>query len=347
MSKPVLLCGYYGENNLGDDALLEVLLNQLPDEVSAVVTAFDQQAVQQRHGVGTVQRRSIKAVLHALRRCQALVLGGGSLLQDSTSFTSLLYYAALIGAARAQGKPVLLWAQGLGPLKRRRSRALVRLLLPMATSITWRDSASARLARSLGCEAPHGSDAVWAMPAEPWLGRNGPVVVCWRPTAHLQAEAWRPYLTALEQLAERHNRNVLWLPFHRGQDATLLEDLIAQGLVGEALQQRSRQLEATSPAEAMAVFRSASLVVAMRLHALILAALSGTGVSALSYDPKVQACATELGCRWLDLADVSVNANSLLQTWEEALDQPAPAAALMAMRQSTTIHTQMLQQLSS
>jgi polysaccharide pyruvyl transferase WcaK-like protein len=172
-------------------------------------------------------------------------------------------------------------------------------------------------------------------------------VVCWRPTTHLQAEAWRPYLTALERLAEKHNRNVLWLPFHRGQDAKLLKDLIAQGLVGEALQQRSRQLEATSPAEAMAVFRSASLVVAMRLHALILAALSGTGVHALSYDPKVQACATELGCRWLDLADASVNANTLLHTWEEAIDQPAPASALMSMRQSTTIHTQMLRQLSS
>jgi polysaccharide pyruvyl transferase WcaK-like protein len=39
-------------------------------------------------------------VLKALGRCDALVLGGGSLLQDSTSFRSLLYYAALMAAAR-------------------------------------------------------------------------------------------------------------------------------------------------------------------------------------------------------------------------------------------------------
>ena len=105
-SRPVLLCGYYGEHNLGDDALLEALLGQLPAGVTPLVTAHDETQVQARFGVATVPRRRLKAVLAALGRCRALVLGGGSLLQDATSFRSLLYYAALILAARRRGLPV-------------------------------------------------------------------------------------------------------------------------------------------------------------------------------------------------------------------------------------------------
>ena len=68
-----------------------------------------------------------------------MILGGGSLLQDSTSWLSLLYYAALILTARLQRKPVILWAQGLGPLRRRRSRLLVGRLLPLVAAASWRD----------------------------------------------------------------------------------------------------------------------------------------------------------------------------------------------------------------
>ncbi|MEN9388286.1 MAG: polysaccharide pyruvyl transferase CsaB [Cyanobacteriota bacterium] len=338
----VLLCGYYGEHNLGDDALLEALLTQLPAAVTPLVTAFDQEQISRRHGVASVNRRSLRAVLDALSRCRALVLGGGSLLQDSTSFRSLLYYAALITAARLQGKPVLLWAQGLGPLRRRRSRALVRLLLPLASGITWRDSASAHLARQLGVASPHGTDAVWSLPRQHWLGMGGPIVVCWRPTPHLQGQAWRPYLQALEELAERIQREVIWLPFHRDQDQQLLDQLQQQGLVGAALARRSRVVQATTPDEAMALFRSASLVLAMRLHALILAALAGSPVSALSYDPKVQACATELGCSCIDLADAAADPAGLLSSWLEAFEHPPALASLEAMAQATALHRDLL-----
>jgi len=338
----VLLCGYYGEHNLGDDALLDALLAQLPPSVTPLVTAFDQAQITRQHGVASVNRRSLRAVLKALRQCRALVLGGGSLLQDSTSFRSLLYYAALITAARLQGKPVLLWAQGLGPLRRRRSRALVRVLLPLASGITWRDSSSAQLARQLGVAAPHGTDAVWSLPRQHWLGLGGPIVVCWRPTPHLQGEAWKPYLQALEDLAEQTEREVIWLPFHRDQDQPLFDQLQQQGLVGDALVRRSRVVEAVTPSEAMALFRSASLVLAMRLHALILAALAGSPVSALSYDPKVQACATELGCSCIDLADASVDAGALLSSWLEAFEHPPARACLEAMAQATALHRALL-----
>ena len=50
--KRVLLCGYYGEHNLGDDALLEVALSQLPPHVRPLVTAHDQ--------IATVQRTNIQ-----------------------------------------------------------------------------------------------------------------------------------------------------------------------------------------------------------------------------------------------------------------------------------------------
>jgi len=338
----VLLCGYYGEHNLGDDALLDALLAQLPPSVTPLVTAFDQAQISRQHGVASVNRRSLRAVLKALRQCRALVLGGGSLLQDSTSFRSLLYYAALITAARLQGKPVLLWAQGLGPLRRRRSRALVRVLLPLASGITWRDSSSAQLARQLGVAAPHGTDAVWSLPRQHWLGLGGPIVVCWRPTPHLQGEAWKPYLQALEDLAEQTEREVIWLPFHRDQDQRLFDQLQQQGLVGDALVRRSRVVEAVTPSEAMALFRSASLVLAMRLHALILAALAGSPVSALSYDPKVQACATELGCSCIDLADASAEAGALLSSWLEAFEHPPALACLEAMAQATALHRALL-----
>jgi len=350
----VLLCGYYGEHNLGDDALLEVLLGQLPAHCQSLVTAHDGALVQERFGVETVPRRSLPLVLKALGRCDALVLGGGSLLQDSTSFRSLLYYGALIAAARLEGKPVLLWGQGLGPLRRRRSRLLVGRLLRLATAVSWRDGESAALAKRLGREGPVGSDPVWAVPPQPWRGTGGPLVLCFRPTKQLQGQAWRPYLEALDQVAAAQDREVIWLPFHAGQDRGLLAELLQAGLLPAGLAARSREVLAERPSEAMAVCSGAGLVVAMRLHGLILAALSGAPCAALSYDPKVAAAAAALGCpcQGLDQAPASDVQSSelqalLLASWSAALDTPPPAARLAALRQQTEVHRQVLQTLDA
>ena len=341
----VLLCGYYGEHNLGDDALLEVLLSQLLAGWEPLVTARDQAMVQRRFGVATTDRRSLVGVLRALALCDAMVLGGGSLLQDSTSFKSLLYYGALIGAARLQGKPVGLWGQGLGPLRRRRSRMLVRTLLPLADVISWRDQASATLAAGWGIEAPFGSDPVWGLAPRPWHGQGGPIVLCWRPVAQLQGPAWRPYLEALDQVAAGADRPVLWLPFHQEQDRGLLEALHAEGLVSPRLMERSREIAVEDPAAALEHFAGASLVLAMRLHGLILAALAGAPCAALSYDPKVAAAATAIGCP-LQVLGERLNPG-LAPLWGATLDQPLPLERVAGLRQEALIHQQLLRNLLS
>lgn len=353
----VLLCGYYGEHNLGDDALLEVLLRQLPPGWLPLITAHDQRQVCQRFQAAwpdlqTVDRRSPRAVLGALAGCQALVLGGGSLLQDATSFRSLLYYAALILVARRRGLPVLLWGQGLGPLRRRRSRALARLLLAVVSGISWRDAASARLAAGWGIAAAQGSDPVWGLQPQDWQGRGGPIVVCWRPVSQLDDHGWRLLLSALERLAECSDRPVHWLPFHQEQDSGLLDDLQRRGLIGEALRQRSVLVQASTPEQAMDQFRVASLVVAMRLHGLILAALAGSPCAALSYDPKVAAAAEALGCPCLDLtrlaaSESSAGAEALTASWQALLDQPPDPGRREQLRADTRVHAELLQRLST
>ncbi len=341
-----LLVGYYGEHNLGDDALLTVLLEQLQQlsrPAAPLVTARDQEEVARRFAVATVDRTSLAAVLQGLGKATSLVLGGGSLLQDSTSFRSLLYYAALILAARWQRKPVLLWAQGLGPLRRRRSRLLVRTLLAQCTACSWRDTESQSLAQQLGWKASGpalGSDPVWSFAGAPWRGQGGPLLLCFRPTALLEGERWRPWLAALEQLAPE--REVLWLPLHAHQDRGLLDQLHRQGLLSASLVARSRELNPDRPEDVIAAAAGAGLVLAMRLHGLILAALSGAPVVALSYDPKVTAAAQALGCGLQELSSAP-DPEALLADWCSRLDQAPDPGRLQQLRQEVVVHRQLLE----
>ena len=349
-TRNVLVCGYYGEHNLGDDALLEVLLTQLPSDWKALVTAHDGPAVNASHpDVQTVQRRSLTTTIKALMRSQALVLGGGSLLQDSTSFKSLIYYLILIALARLNGKPVVLWGQGLGPLRRRLSRSLVRSILPWVQAIGWRDRESQALADRWRIQVPAlmAADPVWSYPGSIWKGadcssneRTG-LVLCWRPTDLLDVAGWSALLHGVEALSVEHGLPVTWLAFHQHQDQQLPQVLQSDGLMSAALAERSQFVLATSLPQVMDVFSRAQLVLPMRLHALILAQLAGAPCFALSYDPKVRAAAAMAGVDWAEL-DALPSRSLLLERWSAQMMQPPNAQMIQSIKDDAARHGAML-----
>ena len=116
--------------------------------------------------------------------------------------------------------------------------------------------------------------------------------------------------------------------------------LQAEGVLSAALRSRSRELLAERPREAMAVAATAGLVLAMRLHGLILAAVSGAPTAALSYDPKVAAAAAALGCPCAPLDQPP--APDLAIQWRARLDQPPACARLQALADATDPHRQLL-----
>ena len=341
----VLLCGYYGEHNLGDDALLQVLISQLPNAWDPLITARDHQAAAElAPGASFVDRRSLSETLHALQQVNALVLGGGSLLQDGTSFKSLLYYLIVLWCARWNRIPIILWGQGLGPLQRKWSRWCVQATLSGIRAVSWRDPASFHQAQRWRLSMPMvmGPDPVWCHPAPRWSGGQD-LILCLRPTPLLNTQGWQTLLRALEHFSAQSGSKVIWLAFHGDQDAALWNDLDQQRLIPAGLRERSLQRRAESLEQVHGLFGKASLVIAMRLHALILAATTGCPTAALSYDPKVKAAAQLANLPWLDL-EHPLAIQEMTSQWHEARRHPASSSSIQQLRDSADVHRTLLQE---
>ncbi|BEV36193.1 polysaccharide pyruvyl transferase CsaB [Synechococcus sp. M16CYN] len=341
----LLLCGYYGEHNLGDDALLQVLLQSLPKHASLKITAHDQDEVQllapQAH---IIRRRSLWDMLTAALEADILILGGGSLLQDGTSFHSLLYYLALITLTRLRRRRVLLWGQGLGPLHRALSRWLVHGALSFCTAASWRDPGSFELARRWAPNLPMrmAADPVWQMPSQDWVG-GGAIILSWRLSDLLDAIRWRTLLQALDGLASRLETSVCWMAFHRDQDSSLLKRLVQRQLVPHRLLARSTTMIPRSPNAVFELVKTARLVLPMRLHALILARLSGCPMIALSYDPKVESAAALAKVPCIRLDELP-SVESLVVQWEKEVDREVEQHVIDQIRFNASAHNDILAQ---
>jgi polysaccharide pyruvyl transferase WcaK-like protein len=149
----ILISGFYGFDNAGDEAVLAAMVQLFRErrpDLDLVVLSAAPKATERLHGVQALPRMNRRAVASAIRACDLFVSGGGSLLQDSTSARSAIYYLALIYFAIRARKPVALYCQGIGPLRRLALRRLTRLVLNRASLITVRDGESARELERLG-----------------------------------------------------------------------------------------------------------------------------------------------------------------------------------------------------
>ncbi len=301
----VVMSGYYGFGNAGDDAILESIhqaIRAASDDVSVTVLSNDPEQTQGQYGVEAIPRFRVWRVCRALRRCDALLSGGGSLLQDATSTRSLLYYLSVIRIAQLLGKPVMLYANGIGPVRRKANRRRVKRVVESACLVTLRDHASAGELARMGVARPVRVTADPVFHLEPvgaarrlelleaaGLGGEKPfVAVSVRSWEHLE-DFWAGLARLCDHLRRTYGLEVLFLLMQQTRDKEATEQVRAR------MEEPSYVLDVSAtPRELMGVLGQARLCLAMRLHTLIFAARMAVPALGLVYDPKVASYLAEL-----------------------------------------------------
>ncbi|MCM1981662.1 polysaccharide pyruvyl transferase CsaB [Lyngbya confervoides] len=336
-SKQVLLCGYYGYGNGGDEALLSTLLQMLPPSVIPVVMSATPAKTAQDYGVVTCNRNDPLAVMRALIQADAFIWGGGSLIQDVTSWASPLFYLGWMGIAQLLGRTTLAWAQGIGPLNRPISRAMARWTFSRCSARSTRDRASAHLLDQWHLDYVLAPDPVWALAGTPpgeGLSCASPqmprvqvtasegaappcLAVVLRRHPQLTEDRLDCIIQALGQIQAQNQAKLLLLPFQRSQDYEIALQIQTR------LPNPSELVMLEDPRRLKGIFQRIDLVIAMRLHALIMAASEGCRGYALSYDPKVRQLMEDLHLPGIDLETLPPHPQSLIQDWQQALESPA------------------------
>lgn len=334
-----VICGYYGRGNAGDEALLATLLQLLPKHIQPIVLSADPLGTAKLHQVEAIDRYNWGTILGTLQRSEVFIWGGGSLIQDVTSWRSPFYYGGLMGLAKRLGLTTIAWAQGIGPLHYSLTRWFTRQVLPAIDRISVRDSLSAQLLRSWGYEVLVAPDPVWALTpdrsAPIWQLPAPRVAVALRPHRDLHQERLAILKTALTYFQQATDTHILLLPFQPAQDRAIAEFLrIPQSTI----------VVVENPHSLKGLFAGVEMTIGMRFHSLIMALSQENRCWAIDYDPKVRQLMQEFALPGCSVAEIT-DAKHLCQAWLEhfANGDALSPTQITAVNDRALLHSHLLE----
>ena len=342
----IILSGYYGYRNSGDDALLGVIINSIRKELPEVgITALSKTPALTagQYGINSVGRFNLPHINSLMKSSSLFINGGGTLLTNQTTSTrSLWYYAMLMKLAKKRGLGVMLYANGVGPVEGEFGCRLAREALERSDVISLREELSLDELQKLGVE--NENIAVTADPAfmltpcdEQWLKyilkREGfnpdEKYICFAPRryAGMKPGFEDEILTACVELRARYGLVPVFLAMQRPNDVAMCKRLADKtaGLCPSEL----------TASESIGLMSVCQMTVGMRLHSLIYSAVAGTPVIPVSYDVKVDALADSLNaasgaqCKILHAGELSAD-ELIAQVGEIMSDRDAKAAQITA-----------------
>jgi polysaccharide pyruvyl transferase CsaB len=336
----VVLCGYYGAGNGGDEALLASMLEILPPNVKPLVLSANPQQTKKRYGVTAIDRKSLN-VINALRKSKALILGGGSLIQDATSVRSALYYGGLVGLAQQFGLQTIAIGQGIGPLNQQLTQWVAQRTFGACSALSVRDKASAFILQDWSISCMMAPDPVWNLAAVPLpeLAElpTPRIAVTLREHRDLTAERLQVLIQALTELQQATNSLVLIVPF-QASDVAIAQQIHAQ------IPAHSLVIILEDPRQLKGVFQGVHLAIGMRYHSLIMAAAEGCRCFALSYDPKIDQLMEDLEIPGWTIPNIPLDKDQILAAWLERFQegQPLTEKRLAELQTKTRIHKELL-----
>lgn len=301
----ILICGYYGAGNAGDDASLAAVAGRLAaHDPAARLTA----TVRGRRGgipAGVRTVRTLREIKKELKKSRLLVFGGGSLLQDATSLRSLIFYAWVLRTAERTGCPSVIWG-GVGPLTTRTARRIAARAVRRTDAVYARDSAAAAEFLSLGARRviPARDPAADTKPEDipPELEKSLPrgryIAFFPRSIAALRRPGGKgtgkkaddALFSALTGAAQRLADGLGAVPVFAAMSP---EDNAVCRRIADATGGRAIPAGTLTPGGLVTLAAGADAVIAVRLHAAIFACSAGVPTVIVDHDPKTAGFAAD------------------------------------------------------
>jgi len=303
----IVICGYYGFNNSGDDELLLAISRDfeklLPDAELTVLSGTPRET-ERVYGLRAVDRFSPLSVIREIAHADLFLFGGGSLIQDYTSRKSLAYYLLLLRIARLFHVPTMVYSNGIGPLIRKNDRA-VRRVLDHVDVITLRDRQSLRTIEALGVKNPHievtADPAFSLVPSAKSIGdallREAGIPEG-TPALGVAIREWSDaapgfvdiLARACDYAKKKHGLAPVFIPMQQKIDERIARDTIAK------METTGHILPTGLPVPVLlSAIGSLQLCIGMRLHTIIYSAACCVPMIGIIYDPKVSGIMEQIG----------------------------------------------------
>lgn len=323
----IVISGYYGSRNAGDEAMLHSMLLSLnenaTEKLHVTILSANPSETKLRHSSANLERIVVDSISWmnpisvsiAVARCDLFISGGGSLLQNVTSKRSLYYYLAVIFLALFFRRKIMLYAQGIGPVEGNFPRSIMKSIVNQVDLITTRDEGSLEELKNLGIDKP--KIVLTADPAlglksvdlevghkilQPYLGRSSRRT----PVIGLAVREWRgwteykrSFALAIVEIIEQLGAKIVFIPMQYPEDTRVAKSIaqmarkFSDGFIDEdSFAVLDSQF---STSQLLSIVGGLDVLVSIRLHALIFAGVMGVPIVGVSYDPKIDRYLDSIG----------------------------------------------------
>lgn len=308
LTSKIVVSGYYGYNNIGDEAILKGLLDGVGAVTDSEILVLSKNPdwTKLKYRVEAEDRSNVFQVLKAIFTCDMLISGGGSLLQDVTSKRSILYYLFIIFIAKIFRKKVFIYSQGIGPINLKLNRFLTKFILNRVDFINVRDNKSRDELINLGVKKDIlvTTDTVFGI-EKPSLESGKKIIDSLNPNNNRKKIGanfinWKDNgqrtieeaVRALKIILQDNSTDVYLIPFYYHVDleiARKIYDILKIDYKNIFLVENYLYVD-----EYLSLVGNMDLMVSMRLHGLIFSTLMGVYPIGISYDPKIDGFLREL-----------------------------------------------------
>ncbi len=297
----IIISGYYGFKNSGDDALLEAVINDIKahkESPNITVLSANPRETAQRYRVRAINRLNLFSLMKHMKKAGLLISGGGTLIQDATSTKSLIYYLSILRYAMSKGAKTMLYSNGIGPLKNNVNIKRAVKVLDKVDAITLRDPESLRVLKEVGVK----TDAI--VTADPVFGienfnrekgkkilnafgitdvNKGIIGVSVRKTKDTGNVFEETVANICDYIIEKYNHNIVFIPMQTNKDEGISRNIMARMKNKAYIIDKRLSVEDT-----ISVISATEGCIGMRLHSLIYASIANVPLMGISYDPKIK-----------------------------------------------------------